>query len=94
LDFGAGIGTLSKIWNYSQKDSLIDCLEPDPGQVRIINERGLKGVIQIRDTDKYDYIFTSNVLEHIEDDKSALRFIFNHLNQNGKVGIFVPANKY
>ena len=94
LDFGAGIGTLSKIWSDFKKDSSLTCLEPDENQVRIINDRGLKGVMQVQESDKYDYIFTSNVLEHIKDDRYALRFIFSHLEQNGKVGIFVPANKY
>lgn len=94
LDFGAGIGTLSKIWSDSKKDSSITCLEPDENQVQIIIDRGLKGVMQIHESDKYDYIFTSNVLEHIEDDRAALRFIFSHLEPNGKVGIFVPANRY
>ena len=94
LDFGAGIGTLSKIWSDSKKDSLVTCLEPDENQVQIINDRGLKGVMQIHESDRFDYIFNSNVLEHIKDDRSALRFIFSHLEPNGKVGIFVPANKY
>jgi hypothetical protein len=94
LDFGAGIGTLSRIWSHSQKNSSIDCLEPDKNQIRIIIERGLKGITHINQIDIYDYVFTSNVLEHIEHDRSVLRFIFNHLEQSGKVGIFVPANKY
>ena len=94
LDFGAGIGTLSKIWSDSKKDSLVTSLEPDENQVQIINDRGLKGVMQIHESDRFDYIFNSNVLEHIKDDRSALRFIISHLEPNGKVGIFVPANKY
>ena len=94
LDFGAGIGTLSKIWSDSLENSDITCLEPDEKQVQIINKRGLNGVTQINENDRYDYIFTSNVLEHIEDDRSALKFIFDHLIKSGKLGIFVPANKY
>jgi hypothetical protein len=94
LDFGAGIGTLSKIWSDSYENSEITCLELDVKQVQIINKRGLNGVPQIDDNDRFEYIFTSNVLEHIEDDRSALKFLFGHLVNNGKLGIFVPANKY
>jgi hypothetical protein len=94
LDFGAGIGTLSKIWSDSHENSEITCLEPDIKQVQIINKRGFNGVPQIDENDRYEYIFTSNVLEHIEDDRAALKFIFGHLVNSGKLGIFVPANKY
>ena len=62
--------------------------------MQIINKRGFNGVTQINDNDRYEYIFTSNVLEHIEDDQSALKFLFDHLVNNGKLGIFVPANRY
>jgi SAM-dependent methyltransferase len=94
LDFGAGIGTLSNIWNILEGTSSITCLEPDEGQVKIILERGLSGFTSLSVDSTFDYIFTSNVLEHIDDDRAAIKFLFNHLGSNGKLGIFVPANKF
>ena len=94
LDFGAGIGTLSNIWNKLEDTSSITCLEPDEGQVKIILERGLSGFTSLSVDSAFDYIFTSNVLEHIDDDRAAIKFLFNHLSLDGKVGIFVPANKF
>ena len=94
LDFGAGIGTLSNIWKKLEGTSSITCLEPDESQVKIILERGLSGFTSLSVDSAFDYIFTSNVLEHIDDDRAAIKFLFNHLNSGGKVGIFVPANKF
>ena len=94
LDFGAGIGTMSNIWRKLEGTSSITCLEPDKSQVKIILERGLSGVTSISEDSEFDYIFTSNVLEHIDDDRAAIKFLFNQLSADGKIGIFVPANKY
>jgi len=94
LDFGAGIGTLSNIWKKLEGTSSITCLEPDERQVKIILERGLSGFTSISEDSEFDYIFTSNVLEHIDDDRAAIKFLFNQLSADGKIGIFVPANKY
>jgi SAM-dependent methyltransferase len=94
LDFGAGIGTLSNIWKKLEGTSSITCLEPDQSQVKIILERGLSGFTSLSVDSAFDYIFTSNVLEHIDDDRAAIKFLFNHLISGGKVGIFVPANKF
>ena len=94
LDFGAGIGTLSNIWNKLEGTSSITCLEPDQSQVKIILERGLSGFTSLSVDSAFDYIFTSNVLEHIDDDRAAIKFLFYHLISGGKVGIFVPANKF
>jgi len=94
LDFGAGIGTLSNIWKKLEGTSSITCLEPDESQVKIILERGLSGFTSLSVDSAFDYIFTSNVLEHIDDDRAAIKFLFYHLISGGKVGIFVPANKF
>jgi SAM-dependent methyltransferase len=94
LDFGAGIGTLSNIWKKQEPASLITCFEPDESQVKIILERGLSGFTSLSDDSEFDYIFTSNVLEHIEEDRAAIKYLFNHLGSDGKLGIFVPANKF
>jgi hypothetical protein len=94
VDFGAGIGTLSAIWNNSNKNVSITCIELDLNQVRIIEERGLIAREDFEPGLKVQYIFTSNVLEHIEDDQSTLLRFYDHLSDDGKLGIFVPANQF
>lgn len=43
---------------------------------------------------KFDTIVCMNVLEHIKDDKKALRNIFNLLNLGGKLILLVPAHQW
>ena len=94
LDFGAGIGTLSNLWIKMDETSELTCFEPDKSQVKIILERGLSGCSSLSEDSLFDYIFTSNVLEHINDDRASIKYLFNHLSSDGKIGIFVPANKF
>ncbi len=94
LDFGAGIGTLSNIWKSLKFDSQITCLEIDQTQHSILVNRGFPTLNDFPDEILFDYIFTSNVLEHIEDDSAAIHKLYNILRPGGGLGIFVPANKY
>jgi hypothetical protein len=94
VDFGAGIGTLSAIWKNLNENVSITCIELDQNQVRIIKERGLVAREDFDPDFKVEYIFTSNVLEHIKDDQSTLLSFYHHLSDGGKLGIFVPANQY
>jgi hypothetical protein len=94
VDFGAGIGTLSAIWKNLNEKVSITCIELDQNQVRIIKERGLDAKEDFDPDIKVEYIFTSNVLEHIKDDQSTLLNFYHHLRDAGKLGIFVPANQY
>ena len=94
LDFGAGIGTLSNLWIKMDETSELTCFEPDKSQVKIILERGLSGCSSLSKDSQFDYIFTSNVLEHINDDRASIKYLFNQLGSDGKIGIFVPANKF
>ena len=34
------------------------------------------------------------MLEHINDDRASIKYLFNQLSSDGKIGIFVPANKF
>jgi 2-polyprenyl-3-methyl-5-hydroxy-6-metoxy-1,4-benzoquinol methylase len=94
LDFGAGIGTLSSIWKSLKMDSLITCLEIDQTQNSILVNRGFPTLNDFPNEILFDYIFTSNVLEHIEDDSEAIIKLFNILRPGGGLGIFVPANMF
>ena len=91
LDFGAGIGTLSRIW-FAKTGLRPHCVEIDPDQRAFIEKSGFKTYNAIDDTcEKYDIIFTSNVLEHIKDDVKTLSNIRTKLVSSGVLIIFVPA---
>ena len=91
MDFGAGIGTLSEIF-FQLTGVRPDCLEIDSEQRKMIEDRGFKSYSALGEvSSKYDLIFTSNVLEHIEDDTQTLSEIKSKLVNLGVLAIFVPA---
>ena len=91
LEFGAGSGFLADIWR-NEIGITPDCCEIDPSLVESIKARGLTCFTSLNELPKkYNAIYTSNVLEHIEDDRGAISLIFNSLTSPGVIGIYVPA---
>lgn len=91
LDFGAGRGTLAEQWSKNHKLKP-DCLEIDPNLCQILKEKDF--IVKSNENDikiKYDYIYSSNVFEHIEDDLAALKDLTKFLEVKGKIAIYVPA---
>jgi SAM-dependent methyltransferase len=91
LEFGAGIGTLAT--EYAAKNGLKpDCVEIDPTQAQIIKDRGYRCFSDLSELQKkYDAIYTSNVLEHIEDDSGSIKRLYGCLKPGGGIAIYVPA---
>ncbi len=91
LEFGAGIGTLARIW--SEKTHIKpECLEIDINLQKIVLERGLVCYGDLNDADGiFDGIYTSNVLEHIEHDEEILRQLNDRLKVGGIIAVYVPA---
>lgn len=91
LDFGAGGGQFAA--PLSQQGMDLTALEPDSGLQQRLRGQGLQVVgstSEIRDG-SFDYIYTLNVLEHIDDDAAALRGLHAKLRPGGKLLIYVPA---
>jgi hypothetical protein len=93
LDFGAGIGTLCAI--FSQKTKVLPAtLEVDAAQRDTLRARGFHPYSSIDEvSENFDFIYTSNVLEHIEDDVATLIALRQRLADNGRIALFVPAFK-
>jgi SAM-dependent methyltransferase len=91
LEFGAGIGTLAM--NFSRLNGVKpDCLEIDPSLANVLAERGLRCITpNSLESSSYDAIYSSNVLEHIEDDVSALTSIRRGLRSTGSLILYLPA---
>ena len=88
LDFGAGIGTLAKLFNRKFN---IECLEIDESNRKKILKN--KSYAKLSDTqEKYDVIYSSNVLEHIEDDLFIIKKIRGRLTSKGLMILYLPAH--
>ena len=91
VDFGAGIGTLSLIFRNKYKKEPT-CIEIDHVNKEYLEKRNFKFFENIDNLPKSpDLIFSSNVLEHIEDDLKIMKSFNKVLNQNGRLFLFVPA---
>ena len=94
LEFGAGIGTLANLWEQST-GTKPECLEIDPKQRLIIEERGFRCYNCLNSIEKkFDVIYTSNVLEHIEDDLLTLKQLNSKIKNGGSLIIYVPAFQF
>jgi SAM-dependent methyltransferase len=91
LDFGAGIGTFAKLVRNRGID--VVCVEPD---ALLANGLVREGFLTFNDLnevpdDSFHFIFTLNVLEHIEDDGAACCGLAAKLAKGGRLLIYVPA---
>jgi SAM-dependent methyltransferase len=91
LDFGAGIGTLSEAVRELGLTPL--CLEPDARQRVELERRGFRTIEALSDVAdaSLDFIYSSNVLEHIEDDVAVLIELRRKLRPGGRLFLYVPA---
>jgi putative flippase GtrA/SAM-dependent methyltransferase len=91
LDFGAGTGTFARQLAGAGCD--VVCVEPDGGLRARLEARGLVAVASLADVppDSIDFIYSFNVLEHIEDDRSALAALRDRLKPGGRLLLYVPA---
>jgi len=91
LDFGAGLGEFAE--KISVKCNNILCIEPDPYQLKILKEKGFLAEPNLDNIEKQsiDFIYSFNVLEHIDDDQSAFNQLIDKLSVNGVLFIYVPA---
>ena len=91
IDFGAGIGTLSIIFKEKHLLKPI-CIEVDEENLRFLAKRNLTFFRKLNEVDgQVDFIFSSNVLEHIDDDTSILMEMEKKLSKNGLIYLYLPA---
>lgn len=91
VDFGAGIGIFAlRLKHLGHK---ITCIENDTFLKNRLIQSGLDCVDSFSDIEdnSIDYIYTLNVLEHIEKDFETLVILHKKLNSNGVILVYVPA---
>lgn len=91
LDFGAGIGTFSN--SLDIPSGQVHCVEPDAAARELLASQGLLPHADLSEVDDacVEYLFTLNVLEHIEDDAGALADLYRVIEPGGRLFIYVPA---
>ena len=91
VDFGAGTGTLAEVWKKEFGIKPI-CVEIDPQLIEQLEKKGFSTYADINQISlEITAIYSSNVLEHIEDDVEALRRLKNKMKEGGMLAIYVPA---
>ena len=91
LEFGAGTGFLAELMK-AKTSYQVDCVEIDPYLISSISSKNLicyQSLSELRN--KYDFIYSSNVLEHIENDVQSLRELREVLQPNGILALYLPA---
>lgn len=91
LEFGAGIGTLAAEWQR-QTGVQPECLEIDGKQRQMILDRGFvcyPSTVAV--TKKFSGIYSSNVLEHVDDDTGMLQELNGLMLDGSLLALYVPA---
>jgi SAM-dependent methyltransferase len=91
VDFGAGIGTFAQ--TIASAGHAVHCIEPDPAQLNRILALGLPASPNLAtfNDETIDFLYTLNVLEHIENDVDELRVCHQKIKPGGRLLIYVPA---
>jgi len=91
VDFGAGLGTFAQPLHDQGRRVL--CVEPDAAQFRVLTDKGWTACTSINEiaANSVDYLYTLNVLEHIDDDRQALYAIRRTLKDDALLLVYVPA---
>ncbi len=90
-DIGAGIGTFAAALAADGYD--VACVEPDAAQAEVLRSRGLAHVHDASElpAGSLDFVYSFNVLEHIEDDAAAASTWVSRLRPGGRMLVYVPA---
>lgn len=96
-DAGCGYGSnLAFLTKYGR----IHCLEPNKEALSYVKNHWKGKVITHlwkspeSVNEKFDMVFMTDVLEHIQDDAMAIKWISNHLEKNGIAILTVPAHNF
>lgn len=92
VDFGSGEGYLADEVEKKCGCKII-CIEPaDNLQKFYVGKTHYQSLNELADG-TIDYIYSLNVLEHIEDDAAIIDLFYEKLKQNGKIFLYLPAFK-
>ncbi len=93
LDFGAGLGTISSLVKEIASPGKITCIELDKENAQVLKDKGFEVLshAEMCPPGSIDVVYSSNVLEHIEDDVATLKDLRICLKPGGRGVFWVPA---
>jgi SAM-dependent methyltransferase len=91
LDFGVGVGTHAQELRTLGYD--VTCVEADDGLRQHLRSRGFRAVENVDElrNERFDVVYSFNVLEHIADDTGAVRQLRMVTAPGGTLVLYVPA---
>lgn len=92
LDFGAGNGRFARA--LAQRGHEVCAVEPDPALRAAIAAAGVDARESLEGFppgERFDGIYSVNVLEHVEDDAGLARAFFERIAPGGRLYAYVPA---
>lgn len=91
VDFGSGTGTFALA--VQGRGLEIRCVEPDEALAQRLSGLGFEvsPSLQTLERSSQPFVYSLNVLEHIDDDQQAMEAIARILEPGGRVLIYVPA---
>jgi SAM-dependent methyltransferase len=91
VDIGAGIGTFAIA--LAREGYRVHCVEPDARQAAVVANAGVPVVATLGEIEDHslDFVYALNVLEHIDDDRGAIRQWREKLKPLGRMLVYVPA---
>lgn len=93
LEVGAGTGEFTA--RFHRDSLLIDCIEPEKAFHPLLGKVAREVYSDILSCPrKYDSIISINVLEHIQDDVSALKQLHGMLKDGGALLLYLPAHPF
>ncbi|MDB5478455.1 MAG: hypothetical protein JWM96_950 [Alphaproteobacteria bacterium] len=92
LDFGAGAGDIAQLVQ-ARTTAVITCIELDHEHAQILARKDFTVYARADqcETNSFDAIYSSNVLEHVPDQVSALKELHRVLRPSGVAAFWVPA---
>lgn len=91
LDFGAGTGTIARLWQV-HLGVIPHCVEIDCQLASNLRQDGFETYDKLTDlSEKFQFIYSANVIEHIEEDVVTLVQLGKILETDGLLCIYVPA---
>lgn len=90
VDFGSGEGYLAD-WVEHKSGKPVICIEPAENLQKFYLQRRCEKSLHHLADESVDYIYSLNVLEHIEDDAKIVEMFYHKLKHNGKIFLYLPA---
>ena len=89
LDFGSGDGFFAKSVSLKMNKEVC-CVEPAENLYKYYEKMPYKSLAECANS-SVDFIYSLNVLEHIEDDAAIVNDFYRVLSKEGSIFLFLPA---